>query len=188
MVHWLANLFSPRRARKSPKRKSRRRPKRSKSPKRKSPKRGSPKRKSRKRSSPKRKSPKRKSPKRKSPKRKSRKRSSPKRGSPKRGSPKRKSRKASGARGSLEHRIKSADWFIVTMKGCRFCGEAKKLLRANGQKYKSTVLTEKNEDKIWPVTDKLAKKKYRYFPMIFRRGRFFGGYGELQKKYEKKNV
>jgi glutaredoxin len=172
MAHWLANLLSPRRARKSPTRRSRRqsRPIRSKSVKR-----GSYKRMSPTRSSPKRSSPKRSSPKR----------SSPTRSSPTRSSPKRMPR-TKKTQSSLEHRIRSTDWFIVTTKGCGFCGESKKLLRANGQKYKSRELTEKNEDKIWPVTDKLAKKKYRYFPMIFRKGKFFGGYGELQKKYEKK--
>jgi glutaredoxin len=177
MAHWLANLLSPRRARKSPTRRSRRqsRPIRSKSVKR-----GSYKRMSPTRSSPKRSSPKRSSPTRSSPKR-----SSPTRSSPKRSSPKRMPR-TKKTQSSLEHRIRSTDWFIVTTKGCGFCGESKKLLRANGQKYKSRELTEKNEDKIWPVTDKLAKKKYRYFPMIFRKGKFFGGYGELQKKYEKK--
>ena len=155
MVSWLTNLFSPKRA----KRKSKTR--RRKSSKRKS-RRKSPKKKSRRRKSPKR----RKSRQRKSPKKRSRRRKSP-------------------MRDTLKKKIKSADWFIVTMKGCGYCGDAKKILRSRGQKYKTIVLTDKNEKEIWAVTDKIAKKKYRYFPMIFRKGKFVGGYGELKEKYSR---
>jgi len=88
-------------------------------------------------------------------------------------------------RDTLKKKIKSADWFIVTMKGCGYCGDAKKILRSRGQKYKTIVLTDKNEKEIWAVTDKIAKKKYRYFPMIFRKGKFVGGYGELKEKYSR---
>ena len=70
------------------------------------------------------------------------------------------------------------------MKGCGYCDDAKNLLRTNKQKYKSIVLTDNNEDQIWAVTDKIAKKKYRYFPMIFHKGKFMGGYGELHDKYK----
>ena len=205
MIQWLTNLFSDKRTprkstsrvtkssnrkdrniRRSPKRRSpkRRSPKR-RSPKRRSPKRRSPKRRSPKRRSPKRRSPKRRSPKRRSPKRRSPKRRSPKRRSPKRRSPKRRSpkRRRPSAAGALKKKIKSTDWFIVTMKGCGYCSEAKKILRSRGLKYKSIVLTDKNQKKIWDVTDKIAKKKYRYFPMIFRKGKFIGGYGELKDRY-----
>ena len=117
----------------------------------------------------------RKSSKRKS-RRKSRQRKSPK---------KRSRRRKSPMRDTLKKKIKSADWFIVTMKGCGYCGDAKKILRSRGQKYKTIVLTDKNEKEIWAVTDKIAKKKYRYFPMIFRKGKFVGGYGELKEKYSR---
>ncbi len=161
MVSWLTNLFSPKRAKR--KSKSRRRKKKSR---RRSRRRGSPKKRSRRRKSPKR--------------RKSRRRGSPKKRSRRRKSPK---RRKSPMKDTLKKKIKSADWFIVTMKGCGYCGDAKKSLRSRGQKYKTIVLTDKNEKEIWAVTDKIAKKKYRYFPMIFRKGKFVGGYEELKAKY-----
>ena len=178
MVHWLTNLFSPKRARR--KSKSRRRKSKSRRRKSKSHRRKSPKKKSRRRGSPK----KRRSPRRKSPKRR---RSRQRRTTKKRKSKRRKSpSRSSGSKGDiLKKKIKSADWFIVTMKGCGYCGDAKKILRSRGQKYKSMVLSDKNKKKIWAVTDKIAKKKYRYFPMIFHKGKFVGGYGELKEKYSR---
>jgi glutaredoxin len=79
----------------------------------------------------------------------------------------------------LKKKIKSSDWFIVTINGCGYCKESKNILKSRKEKYKSIVLNDKNQDKIWAVTDKIAKKKYRYFPMIFRNGKFLGGYKEL---------
>ena len=184
-MNWLTNLFSPKRARKrsSPRRKSTKVTRRRKSPKRKTAR--SPRRKStkvtRRRKSPKRKTAR--SPRRKSTK-VTRRRKSPKSKTTR--SPRRKSTKRiANKRGdALRTKIKSSDWFIVTMDGCGYCTEAKKILRSHGQKFKSLKLTDKNENKIWAVTDKLAKKKYRYFPMIFHKGKFFGGYGELHDKYK----
>jgi glutaredoxin len=130
-----------------------------------------------------RRSPKRKS-KRRSPKRRS-KRRSPKRRS-KRRSPKRRSKRRSSDkyREVLRQKIKSSDWFIVTMSGCGYCTESKKILLTHNQKFKTVRLTENNSAKIWEVTDNISKK-YRYFPMIFSKGKFFGGYRELKKKFPK---
>ena len=84
---------------------------------------------------------------------------------------------------TIKSKIKSKPWFIMTMKGCGYCTEAKKLLMKNHQKYGSLTVTDKNKDNIWVVTDKIAKKRYRYFPMVFKQGKFFGGFSELSKEY-----
>ena len=112
----------------------------------------------------------------KSPKRKTRSHSTKKRKSPKK---KRKSSKR--VESTLKKKIKSTEWFIVTMEGCGYCTEAKKILTSNGKKYRSIALTNKNKEEIWDVTDKIIDEKYRYFPMIFHKGKFVGGYGDLKK-------
>ena len=112
----------------------------------------------------------------KSPKRKTRSHSTKKRKSPKK---KRKSPKR--VESTLKKKIKSTEWFIVTMEGCGYCTEAKKILTSNGKKYRSIALTNKNKEEIWDVTDKIIDEKYRYFPMIFHKGKFVGGYGDLKK-------
>ena len=191
MVQWLTNLFSPKQStkkrekvRKSRRRKSKRKKSRRKSRRRKS------RRKSRKRKSM-RKSRKRKSmrkSKRRKSMRKSRKRKSKRksmRKSRKRKSMRKSTTGLSSFQRNLQQKIKTSPWFICTMKGCGYCNEAKKILKSHHQKYRSIALTDKNSEKIWAVTDKLAKEKYRYFPMIFHKGKFFGGYTELKKKFNK---
>ena len=130
-----------------------------------------------KRKSPKRKSPKRvprKSPKRGSPKRVPRK--SPKRGSPKRGSPKRGSPK----RGSptLLDNIKGVEWYVFTMSGCGYCTKANKLLLEHNQHFMTYEVTKYNQKSVYDVIDSLTDK-YRYFPVVFNKGKFIGGYQEL---------
>jgi glutaredoxin len=77
------------------------------------------------------------------------------------------------------------DWFIITMDGCGYCDEAKKLLKQHKLPFKTQMITEKNKDKIYESIDPLTKK-YRYFPVIFYKGKFIGGFKELKQKLEKK--
>ncbi len=77
------------------------------------------------------------------------------------------------------------DWFIITMDGCDYCDEAKKLLKQHKLPFKTQMITEKNKDKIYESIDPLTKK-YRYFPVIFYKGKFIGGFKELKQKIEKK--
>ena len=58
------------------------------------------------------------------------------------------------------------DWFILTMNGCGYCDEAKKLLKQHKLPFKTQMITENNKDKIYESIDPLTKK-YRYFPVIF---------------------
>jgi len=99
----------------------------------------------------------------------------------KRRSPTKKRKSSKRVESTLKKKIKSTEWFIVTMEGCGYCTEAKKILTSNGKKYRSIALTNKNKEEIWDVTDKIIDEKYRYFPMIFHKGKFVGGYGDLKK-------
>tara|TARA_Y100000389_G_scaffold28502_1_gene24396 strand:+ start:2262 stop:2543 length:282 start_codon:yes stop_codon:yes gene_type:complete len=85
----------------------------------------------------------------------------------------------------LKVKIKNSEWFIVTRNGCGYCSEAKKLLKHEGKKPRTKLLNDKNKDKIWKVTDKITRQEYRYFPVIFHKGRFLGGYTELKKKFSR---
>ena len=39
------------------------------------------------------------------------------------------------------------DWFIITMDGCGYCDEAKKLLKEHKLPFKTQMITQKNKDK-----------------------------------------
>ena len=71
-------------------------------------------------------------------------------------------------------------WFLYTKKGCPYCDKAKKLLFNVGQYYISKEVTEYNKAKIYSEIDHLTKT-YRYFPIIFKNGKFLGGFKELEE-------
>ena len=75
----------------------------------------------------------------------------------------------------------SDDWFIVTKSGCGYCKKAKELLDSKNMKFETHELTNVNKDDIYNKLDSLTGK-YRYFPMIFNKGKFIGGYTDLEKK------
>ena len=75
---------------------------------------------------------------------------------------------------------RGVEWFIVSMMGCGYCDSAKALLKKAGMAYGTVQLTEGNRDSIYLSVDSLTGK-YRYFPMVFHRGKFLGGYNELNK-------
>jgi len=87
----------------------------------------------------------------------------------------------------LAPKNKTAQWFIITKEGCQFCDKAKSLLNERKLKYIETKLTEENKNKIFETIDHLTtknKKPYRYFPIIFRKGIFIGGYAELKNELD----
>ena len=146
--------------------------------------------------SPKKGSPKRVSPRKGSPKKGSPKRVSPKKGSPKRVSLDKKSPKITGRKNHtkaskftslstrdkiINAKLQGIDWFIVTMEGCIYCDDAKKLLKKHKLRFNTQMLTQTNKDTIYESIDNMTKK-YRYFPIIFYKGEFLGGYTELKKK------
>ena len=56
--------------------------------------------------------------------------------------------------------------------------KAKALLREKKVTFKTYNAT---SDKVFEKTDKMTKG-YHYFPMIFKKGKFVGGYTELEKE------
>ena len=125
---------------------------------------------------------------RKSPKKtaKSRRKSPKKASKSRRKSPKKASKFTLSTRDKIINtKLQGIDWFIVTMEGCGYCDQAKKLLETHKLKFKTQMLTKENQNKIYESIDSLTKK-YRYFPVIFYKGKFLGGYTELKKKLEQK--
>lgn len=82
--------------------------------------------------------------------------------------------------GGLAQQVKSATWFVFTKEGCSYCQKAKDLLKKEGLRFKERKITDKNKEKVYADVDGYTKK-YRYYPMIFNRGKFVGGYTELEK-------
>ena len=80
---------------------------------------------------------------------------------------------------------RGVEWFIVSMGGCGYCDSAKALLKKASMAYGTVELTERNMDAIYLSVDSMTGK-YRYFPMVFHRGKFLGGYKELKKKLKGK--
>lgn len=73
-------------------------------------------------------------------------------------------------------------WFIITKKVCDYCKKAKMLLNKQNQDYNVFEITEKNKQNIYSVIDKKTNE-YRYFPIVFKNGKFIGGYTELEKMF-----
>jgi glutaredoxin len=69
---------------------------------------------------------------------------------------------------------------IYTKEGCGYCEETVKFLNLNKQKYIKVKVTPSNKDKIYNKIDKLTNS-YRYFPIIFKKNKFIGGFSELEK-------
>ena len=80
----------------------------------------------------------------------------------------------------MDAKERGVEWFIVSRGGCGYCDNAKELLKKAGMAYGTVELTEGNRDSIYLSVDSLTGK-YRYFPMVFHRGKFLGGYKELKK-------
>jgi glutaredoxin len=78
--------------------------------------------------------------------------------------------------------FKSAEWFIFTRDGCSYCKKAKELLANNSKKFKEEKITDDNKLEIYDIIDSYTDK-YRYFPIIFNKGKFIGGFTELQSKF-----
>ena len=75
------------------------------------------------------------------------------------------------------------DYTIYSIEGCPFCAEAKKLIRKNKLKYKEIKVNDKNKEKIYKKIDSKTDN-YRYFPIIFKKNKFIGGFKELSDLLE----
>lgn len=88
----------------------------------------------------------------------------------------------------------SKGWYLVKMKGCPYCTNAEQDLKTHKQKYQSVTVDKNNEADIYKCVDKqytpgsikgLNEKTYRFYPMIYKDGKFIGGYGELKDLIDK---
>lgn len=97
-------------------------------------------------------------------------------------SPVRKRSKSRSRSPRRKSRSPHTDFTIYTISGCGYCSDVRDIITKLGKKYKEVKVTSKNKDVVYKKTDPLTKK-YRYFPMIFKSGKFIGGYTELKKMY-----
>jgi glutaredoxin 3 len=74
----------------------------------------------------------------------------------------------------------TSKWVIYTKNGCPFCSKAKDLLKSNKILFKNIQITDSNRNEIFKKLDPMTGN-YRYFPLIFNKNNFVGGYSELVK-------
>lgn len=72
------------------------------------------------------------------------------------------------------------EWIIYTKNGCNFCLKAKNLLNHYNIPFTIIEINDTNKETIYKQLDKHTNK-YRYFPIIFFKKQFIGGYTELEK-------
>lgn len=83
------------------------------------------------------------------------------------------------------------NYTIYSISGCKYCSGAKQLLldkkkackMVNCDKYVATAL---ERDAFYKFIQQHTVKPYIHFPMIFKKGKFIGGYKELIDTLEKK--
>lgn len=69
---------------------------------------------------------------------------------------------------------------IYTKDGCPYCKNTKDLLKLNKKKFKEIKVTDKNKEIIYKKID-TKTNNYRYFPIIFKKNKFIGGFSDLDK-------
>jgi glutaredoxin len=78
--------------------------------------------------------------------------------------------------------LSKSGWYVITKEGCPYCINAKELLAKNNQKYTILKLDDKNKEVIYMNVDHLTNN-YRYVPMVFKDGKFIGGYDKLKEYF-----
>ena len=82
---------------------------------------------------------------------------------------------------------------IYSKSGCHFCTKAKQLLKSGNEKNVLLVdcdeyLFEDKQDFLNFIKDKNNGIEYKTFPMIFHKGKFIGGFKELETYYNKEKA
>jgi glutaredoxin len=77
--------------------------------------------------------------------------------------------------------LKNPTWTIYTRQGCSYCEKTKKILTNLDIKFTIIKITDKNKNKIYKKIDPKTGS-YRFFPIIFEKDRFVGGYTELENE------
>ena len=83
---------------------------------------------------------------------------------------------------------KQTEYVIYTITGCGYCNEAKKLLNEKGKSFKNIVVDENNEKQLEEIKKIMLKTEqpgYEYWPKIFQRRKFIGGFTDLREKFDK---
>ena len=75
---------------------------------------------------------------------------------------------------------KDDDWTIYTLSWCGYCKAAKSLLREKKQKF-----VEHDVSQLSNVNSCLSNltKEYQLYPMIFKKGKFIGGFSDLKNHF-----
>ena len=79
---------------------------------------------------------------------------------------------------------------IYSISGCKYCTKAKELLKEqkktctniNCDKYMTSL---RERDAFYAYIRPYTVKQYLYFPMIFKNGKFIGGYKEIMEHFGK---
>lgn len=78
---------------------------------------------------------------------------------------------------------KNYEYIIYGLNTCPYCKDSKNLLDINDIKYAYIEIENENQkEKLYKLIDKKTNN-YRYFPIIFKNGKFLGGYTELKKQF-----
>ena len=78
------------------------------------------------------------------------------------------------------------EWVIYTKAGCPYCSKAMELLKSQNSSAQVTKfeMTSSNKQSVYTLIDSLTSS-YRYYPIIFHKGKFVGGFSDLKKYLNK---
>ena len=68
---------------------------------------------------------------------------------------------------------------IYSLEGCSACVKTKELFKSKSIRYKEIPVNDKNLNSVYAEIDSKTNG-YRYFPIIFKDGKFIGGYADLK--------
>ena len=72
------------------------------------------------------------------------------------------------------------EYILYGKESCIYCKEAVQMLKTRNKNYKYVeIKNDKQLETLYNIIDKKTNN-YRYFPIIFKNGKFIGGYTELK--------
>jgi glutaredoxin 3 len=81
----------------------------------------------------------------------------------------------------MDGTVEKDHFMVVSLKGCPFCESAKQLITKNSKSITNLEIN-KNDKDFWnKFVQTQFKKNHDTFPKIFRKGKFIGGFSELQQ-------
>lgn len=98
----------------------------------------------------------------------------------------------------MEFIAPSLDTYTVYCKsGCPYCEKTKLLLNTTtttNTNFSKPLIVDadeyllKDKEKFLDFIEKIASVSYRFFPMVFYKGKFIGGYNETLKHYQQNTL